>query len=149
MGGYGAIKFGLKSPGTFVFAASMSGAFGVTRFTEKDVPQLWHESLKLFGPLGSEIRKTNDLFEIIGNLPAARVTSLPHFYFDCGTEDAALIFNYNRDLAKLMFDKKIPHEFRQLPGDHSWSYWDKQIREVLEIASQKLRLPRTKRAAGA
>ena len=27
MGGYGAIKFGLKSPQTFVFAASMSGAF--------------------------------------------------------------------------------------------------------------------------
>src|SRR5581483_6227000 len=31
MGGYGAIKFGLKYPATFVFAGSMSGAFGVTR----------------------------------------------------------------------------------------------------------------------
>src|SRR5215210_5007210 len=31
MGGYGAIKFGLKSPATFIFAGSMSGAFGVTR----------------------------------------------------------------------------------------------------------------------
>ena len=150
MGGYGAIKFGLKSPETFVFAASMSGAFGVTRFTEKDVSQVWHASLKLFGPLGSETRKANDLFHIIENFPAARVAAFPYFYFDCGTEDAPLIFNYNRDLAKLMFDKKIPHEFRQLPGDHSWAYWDQQIPHVLEIASQKMRMPAPmKRAAGA
>ena len=153
MGGYGAIKFGLKSPQTFAFAGSMSGAFGVTRFTEKDVPQLWHASLKLFGPLDSETRKTNDLFEIVNGLPPARINSLPFFYFDCGTEDAPYIFTSNRDLAKLMFDKKIPHEFRELPGDHSWAYWDQQIPHVLEIASQKMRLPRTikmgARAAGA
>jgi S-formylglutathione hydrolase FrmB len=153
MGGYGAIKFGLKSPQTFAFAGSMSGAFGVTRFTEKDVPQLWHASLKLFGPLDSETRKTNDLFEIVNGLPPARINSLPFFYFDCGTEDAPYIFTSNRDLAKLMFDKKIPHEFRELPGDHSWAYWDQQIPHVLEIASQKMRMPGTikrgARAAGA
>ncbi|HEX2270921.1 MAG TPA: alpha/beta hydrolase family protein, partial [Pyrinomonadaceae bacterium] len=97
MGGYGAIKFGLKFPQTFAFAASMSGAFGVTRFTEKDVGQLWHASLKLFGPLDSETRKANDIFDIIENMPAARVASLPYFYFDCGTEDAPLIFTFNRD----------------------------------------------------
>jgi len=153
MGGYGAIKFGLKSPQTFAFAGSMSGAFGVTRFTEKDVPQLWHASLKLFGPLDSETRKTNDLFEIVNGLPPARINSLPFFYFDCGTEDAPYIFTSNRDLAKLMFDKKISHEFRELPGDHSWAYWDQQIPHVLEIASQKMRMPGTikrgARAAGA
>ena len=148
MGGYGSIKFGLKSPQTFAFAASMSGAFGVTRFTEKDVGQLWHASLKLFGPLGSETRKANDLFDIIENMPAARVASLPYFYFDCGTEDAPLIFTFNRDLAKLMFEKKIPHEFRQLPGDHSWVYWNRQVRHVLEIAVQRMDIQKT-RSAGA
>lgn len=141
MGGYGAIKFGLKSPATFVFAASTSGAFGVTRFTEKDVPPSWHASLKLFGPLGSETRKANDLFDIIENMPPARFASLPFFYFDCGTEDAPFIFTYNRDLAQLMAVKKIPHEYRQLPGDHSWAYWDQQIRPILEIAAHKMRMP--------
>lgn len=145
MGGYGAIKFGLKSPATFVFAASMSGAFGVTRFTEKDVSQLWHASLKLFGPLGSETRKANDLYEIIEKLPASRIASLPYFYFDCGTEDAPQIFSYNQQLERLMFDKKIPHEFRQLPGDHSWAYWDQQIQPILAIAAQKMRMPRAVR----
>src|SRR6185503_110276 len=84
MGGYGAIKFGFKTPSTFVFAASMSGAFGVTKFTEKEIPELWEESLKLFGPVGSETRLANDVFDILGKLTPARINSLPYFYFDCG-----------------------------------------------------------------
>ena len=149
MGGYGAIKFGLKSPSTFVFAGSMSGAFGVTKFTEKEIPELWKESLKLFGPVGSETRLANDVFEILGKLTPARINSLPYFYFDCGTEDLPLIFPYNRELAGLMFEKKIPHEFRQMPGDHSWGYWDRQVREILKLAAEKMRAPakaRTSRA---
>ncbi len=138
MGGYGAIKFGLKYPSTFVFAGSMSGAFAVTRFTAKES---WGDSLNLFGAIGSETRHDNDLFDIIGKLTPARVSSLPYFYFDCGTEDSRLIFPSNRELAELMVEKKIPHEFRQLPGDHSWAYWDKQVQEILKIAAEKMRLP--------
>lgn len=144
MGGYGALKFGLKSPQTFVFAASMSGAVGVTRFSETEIPQLWQESVKLFGPAGSETRKANDLFEIIRELPAGRIQSLPYFYFDCGTEDSPLLFPFNRELAALMFDKKIPHEYRELPGDHSWVYWDSQVQEILRIVAR--RIPRAKLA---
>lgn len=138
MGGYGAIKFGLKSPQTFVFAASMSGAFGATRWAEKDIPPSWLESLKSFGPPGGDTRQQNDLFEIINKLPAGRIQSLPFFYFDCGTEDLSLIFPYNRELSALMFEKKIPHEFRELPGDHSWGYWDSQVQEILRVAARKM-----------
>ena len=145
MGGYGAIKFGFKTPSTFVFAASMSGAFGATRLSEKEIgASLWGNSLKLFGPVGGETRIANDLFEIINKLAPARVSSLPYFYFDCGTEDSPLIFPFNRELSALMLEKKIPHEFRQLPGDHSWGYWDRQVQEILKIAAQKMRLPPNK-----
>lgn len=144
MGGYGAIKFGLKSPATFVFAASMSGAFGVTRFTEQDGNPRWETSLRAFGPIGSEARKANDLFGLIENLSASQIASLPYFYFDCGTEDSLRNFSANRQLSTLMFEKKILHEFRQLPGDHSWAFWDRQVQEVLKVAAQKMRLPRVK-----
>ena len=149
MGGYGAIKFGLKSPATFVFAASMSGAFSAPRLTDKEIPDSWRESLKNFGASGSQTRTANDLFEILQNLTPARIASLPYFYFDCGTEDSPLIFPSNRELAALMFEKKIPHEFRELPGDHSWAYWDQQVQEVLKIAALKMRLPRTRRTSRA
>lgn len=152
MGGYGAIKFGLKSPQTFAFAASMSGAISITRVPDKDLGQLGPLITKTFGPIGSDTRKTNDIFDIIEGIQPARIGSLPYFYFDCGTEDIPVLFVSNRDLAKLMLEKKIPHEFRQLPGDHSWGYWDKQVQHILHIASQKMRMPpspKTARAAGA
>jgi putative tributyrin esterase len=149
MGGYGAIKFGLKSPATFVFAASMSGAFSAMRLSDKETPESWRPSLKTFGDAGSQTRVANDLFEILQKITAARVASLPYFYFDCGTEDSSLIFPSNRELAALMFEKKIPHEFRELPGDHSWAYWDQQVQEILKIAAEKMRLPRTRRTSRA
>jgi S-formylglutathione hydrolase FrmB len=120
----------------------MSGAFGVTRMTEKELPESWKESVKSFGAAGSETRLSNDVFDILGKLSANRIASLPYFYFDCGTEDASYIFSPNRELSALMFEKKIPHEFRELPGDHSWTYWDRQVQEILKIAAEKMRMPK-------
>jgi putative tributyrin esterase len=139
MGGYGAIKYGLKYPATFAFAASMSGAFGVTRYTQVEMGGAnWEPFLNTFGPVGSETRKANDVFEITRALSAARVASLPYFYFDCGTEDAAQHFKPNRELSELFLEKKIPHEYRELPGNHGWGYWDQQVQVVLRLASEKL-----------
>ena len=138
MGGYGAVKFGLKSPSTFAFAGSMSGAFGITRVNDQGIQwEALKKSLKLFGAVGSDTRKQNDVFELIKQLPANRIPSLPFIYFDCGTEDAG-VFPDNRELATLLVEKKIPHEYRELPGDHSWGYWDRQVQEVLRIALRSL-----------
>jgi S-formylglutathione hydrolase FrmB len=140
MGGYGAFKYGLKYPSTFIFVASMSGAFGVTRYTQNEIGgKDWDEFLKFFGPAGSETRRANDVFEIARGLSAARVASLPYFYFDCGTEDAAQHFKPNRELSEIFLEKKIAHEYRELPGTHSWAYWDQQVREVLRIAAGRFR----------
>ena len=142
MGGYGAIKYGLKYPATFAFAGSMSGAFGVTRYTENEMGgSNWEPFLKTFGPVGSETRKANDVFEITRGLTAARVASLPFFYFDCGTEDVERHVDANRELSQLFLEKKVPHEYRELPGNHSWGYWDQQVQEVLKIAEKQLRMP--------
>ena len=78
MGGYGAIKFGLKTPATFAFVGSMSGAFGITRVNAQ------------------------------------------------GIEWAALKNSLKS------------HEYRELPGDHSWGYWDRQVQEVIKIAVRSL-----------
>jgi len=140
MGGYGALKFGLKSPGTFAFAASLSGALAAASWTEKDLkdPGAARDSvLSVFGPAGSDIRKANDIFEIVRSMTPNRVAGLPYLYLDCGTEDR--LINDNRQFTALLGEKKIPHEYRELPGDHNWAYWDQQVREVLKIAAQKMR----------
>jgi len=144
MGGYGAVKYGLKYPSTFAFAASMSGAFGVTRYTQNEMDSNWEPFLKIFGPPDSETRKANDVFEITRGLSVSRVATLPFFYFDCGTEDAERHVNANRELSQLFMEKKVPHEYRELPGNHSWGYWDQQVQEVLQIAAKQMRMPAAK-----
>jgi putative tributyrin esterase len=143
MGGYGALKFGLKSPETFVFVGSLSGALGIPAATEDDLKNL--KSIRdsvfaVFGPVGSETRKANDIYEIARGLSAARVASLPYIYLDCGTED--FLVAANQQFAAILREKKIPHEYRELPGEHNWAYWDQQVPGVLQLAAQKLRLPR-------
>ena len=54
-------------------------------------------------------------------------------------------FNPNRELSGIFLEKRIPHEYRELPGDHSWAYWDQQVKEVLQIAAEKLRAPKLAR----
>ncbi len=140
MGGYGAFKFGLKHPEMFGLAASMSGAFGAASWNEKELggPGVISESLfKTFGPADSGTRATNDVFKLAREVAARKITPLPYFYVDCGTED--FLFSNNRDFVNLLVELKIPHEYRQRPGAHAWTYWDLQIQEILRLAATHLR----------
>lgn len=140
MGGYGAIKFGLKHPEMFAVAASMSGAFKAPSWTEKELsePGVVRDSVwQSFGPAGSPTRAANDIFKLAREVPAKQIASLPYLYFDCGTED--FFSSDNRDLASLFLELRIPHEYRELPGTHSWPYWDAQLQEIIKLAARKLR----------
>jgi len=140
MGGYGALKFGLKSPGTFAFAGSLSGALAATTWTQDDLKAFRgiNDSLvAAFGARDSSQRKANDIFEIARGLSPPAVSTLPYFYFDCGTEDFFVIAN--EQFAVLLREQKIAHEFRELPGTHGWQYWDQQARELLKVAAEKLK----------
>jgi putative tributyrin esterase len=142
MGGYGALKFGVKYPDKFVFAASISGALDAAARSDGDPRFAWEyirtSIMQTFGATDSATRADNDLYKLVRLLPNERLASLPFFYLDCGTEDGFL--TTNRELATILLERKIPHEFRQLPGKHNWEYWDSQVREVLKIASQKMML---------
>ena len=82
----------------------------------------------------------------IRELTPEAVARLPYLYLDCGTED--FLISNSRDFSALLIEKKVPHEFRELPGTHSWPYWDRQVQEVLRLAAQKLVPARDERAAG-
>src|SRR5256886_8649189 len=101
--------------------------------------------LSVFGPADSETRKANDIFEIVRSMTANRVAGLPYLYLDCGTEDG--FFSSNQQFAALLHEKKIPHEYRELPGEHNWAYWDQQMQEVLKISAQKLHSTRLRNRA--
>lgn len=144
MGGYGSLKFGLKHPGLFVFAGSMSGALGAASWLpDEKLPQFVRPSIaRVYGPADApdnETRKANDIFRLVRELTPERTKALPFLYLDCGTED--FLIAGNRDFSALLIEKKVPHEFRQLPGGHTWPYWDRQVREVLRLAAERLAAP--------
>ena len=135
MGGYGAIKFGLKHPELFALAASLSGAFSAATWELKDFGAISNSLRQAFGPANSETRAANDVPKLTREAKAKN-TTLPFLYVDCGTEDH--LFGDNREFVSLLVELEIPHEYRQLPGSHSWTYWDSQVQEVLRIAAKRL-----------
>lgn len=135
MGGYGSIKFGLKYPEMFSLVGSFSGALGAASFTEKEIGTkgaIAESILGVYGNSESETRQTNDIFQMIRNITPDKIKSLPFIYLDCGTED--FLYQSNRDFADVLQKKKIPHEFRELPGIHDWKFWDSQVQEFLELS---------------
>lgn len=139
MGGYGAIKFGLKYPDLFALAGSFSGALGAASITQKAIPGAIGKTIdEIFGSPESETRKANDLFDIVRRSTPDKIKEFPFLYLDCGTED--FLFQNNRDFVALLLEKKVPHEFRQLPGGHNWKYWDTQVEEFLEVAEQHFKI---------
>lgn len=142
MGGYGALKFAVKYPDKFTFAASMSGALDPAVRTEQNPGFAWDvvrpSITQVFGPAGSPLRTQNDLHKLVRDMPQERLASLPYLYLDCGTEDGWLASN--RALVEILLARKIPHEFRQMPGGHDWGYWDSRVRYVLDLASERMPL---------
>lgn len=136
MGGYGALKFGVKYPDLFAIAGSFSGALRAAEFNEKNAGAIGKSIDVIYGNADSTTRKENDLFELYRTLTPEKIKGLPFIYLDCGTED--FLFQSNRDFAALLVDKKIAHEYRQLPGAHTWDFWNKDVQEFLEIAGKLL-----------
>jgi S-formylglutathione hydrolase FrmB len=138
MGGYGSLKFGLKYPDKFVLVGSFSGALGAASWTDKTLGNNWKvltdSIMSIYGEENSPTRQANDIYKIVREISPETVKTLPFIYLDCGTED--FLIQPNRDFATLLIEKKIPHEFRQLPGRHDWTFWNAQVQEFLRLAEK-------------
>ena len=151
MGGYGSLKFALKHPDLFIFAGSMSGALAAASWLpdEKLLDFVRPSIARVYGPADqpdNETRHANDIFRLVRGLTPEQTKALPFLYLDCGTED--FLIETNRDFSALLIRQKVPHEFRELPGTHSWPYWDRQVQEILRLAAGRLAPAREEKAAG-
>src|SRR5256714_100989 len=90
MGGYGALKFGVKYPDKFSFVASMSGALAAAAWNpqDKDLLDFVKPSIaRVYGAMDAPVRPANDIYKLYDALPPERIAALPYIYLDCGTED--------------------------------------------------------------
>ena len=127
MGGYGALKIGLKRPGIFVAAGGFSSALGVTdpKFDD-DLASFKDQLYRIFGPAGSDTRTSNDILLIAGK---AKPETAPALYLDCGTSDGLL--EESRGLAAVLQKRGIAYEYHEVPGAHTWDYWNRRVEAFL------------------
>jgi S-formylglutathione hydrolase FrmB len=137
MGGYGALRFGLKYPELFGSVSAHSAALldKLPRF-EASEDQTAGVARVLGGSFGNPVDakywERESPFTIVKTSP--KPANLP-IYFDCGTDDD---FGFNvgaQKLHDLLVSRGIPNEFHLYPGGHDMDYFADHLPASLEFHS--------------
>lgn len=128
MGGYGALKCGLRAPNVFSCAAGLSSAADIAEIVQAGKlgsQQYWQD---IFGDPKRVSGSFNDLFAAAeeyakGTLPPVR------FYLWCGTEDG--LYPQTVRLRDQMRALGLNLTYEESPGIHAWKYWDEKIQSVI------------------
>jgi len=120
MGGYGALKLGLRLPERFALAAAMSAVTDL-QSRAKDV-------LGGFYPEGYIVPPEDDLTALARQ--TADKIEKPEFFIGCGTEDVLL--PDSRNFRDTLVSLGYTVNYRESAGIHSWEFWDEYIQYVLE-----------------
>ena len=121
-------------PGQFAFAGGFSGALAVARDPEfgSSLGAEFERMKTIFGPADSQTRRDNDIFALAA---AVRPAAAPYLYVDCGTSDSLL--ESNRELAAVFRKTGLAYEYHELPGAHTWEYWDTRVQQMLSVLMTK------------
>ncbi len=135
MGGYGAVKLGLRQPDNIGYVVSFSGVL--------DVLKLWSESViqpdllpnctvppsfdNIFGSKEQFKGGENDCIELIRSINSLKCPKISLF---CGTGDALL--DMNRSFAKLAQQVGLPCTYQEFEGGHDWNFWNIALEKALK-----------------
>lgn len=130
MGGYGALRIGLKHPDKYssIFAHS-SVIPGPPDFKESLSPDDWRNQFHQLNTDGDL-----DCYHWAERLDRA---TMPRLSFDCGTEDFLLA--HNRNFHDFLANQlHLPHSYAEHPGAHTWEYWDEHVQTALRQHAEVL-----------
>lgn len=130
MGGYGALKLGLRCPDRYAAAASLSGVTDLGRLVSDENPDRLAEGKMIFGSLDEYLGSDDDLFALAEKTARPGI-SKPKLFMACGTDD----FLYQDNLAFKPHIEKLGYDlaWSEKPGAiHEWGYWDEMIQQVLD-----------------
>jgi len=124
MGGYGALRLGMKYASR---VEGISAHSSVTKVTQ--LPQFIPFPAAAFlyaGELDTDLLYWAKMNHV----------HLPPMRFDCGTDDP--LIDANRELHRTLTRMNIRHEYQEFPGSHDWPYWTEHIRETLAFCKAVL-----------
>lgn len=133
MGGFGALRLGLKYNKTFSAAFGLSSALIVedlaTR-SEKDMETLANSIAdcdyyrNIFGDL-SKVRDSDINPEFIVREHLKSGEKLPKIFMACGTED--FLIEQNRNFRNFLRDNMVDITYHESPGVHEWKFWNEYL----------------------
>ena len=133
MGGYGAMKIGLKHHEMFASVNSHSGALGFLRIDPKEAKGLSPEFERIFGKSPKD--GPEDPWAIVQKIDHGRI---PAMRIDCGMGD--FLLDQNRKFHAHLDSLHIPHEYQEYPGSHDWAYWDTHVQQAIVFHVKNLGL---------
>lgn len=125
MGGYGAIRWALRSPETLGVAGGLSPAVQQMSWTSlRGVPFFVRRSLEtVFGRSETESSfRENDLYQILLSDPGLAARA-PRFVLRCGTGDKYRLHHMTSFLDRFLRATGATSEVVLEPGGHDWGYW--------------------------
>lgn len=126
MGAYGALKIALRRPKDFSGVIALSGAFDVAASKNRYAGGSYWEDI--FGPCEKIPGSENDVFSLTEHALVNK--SMPDkLYIACGTSDSHL--PASQKLEKILNTANYPHIYREIPGEHNWDLWDREIELAL------------------
>lgn len=129
MGGYGALKLGLRKPEKFAAVASLSGAvlLGIQMEVMLQIrEQAYWEGI--FGPMDEVENSDNAPLHLLEKLAASNQEA-PRIFLACGEQD--MLFEANQEMSKKLTAFGVEHTFESGAGDHNWVFWDRWIQRAL------------------
>lgn len=132
MGGYGAIRNGLKYHDTFGAIVALSSALildGVYASTYDEVNPIGNRSYyeAIFGNVDELKGSDKDYYALIEGIDK---NECPKIYMACGVDDGLL--PANEQFHNYLTEKEIDHEYVTGPGNHEWDFWDTYIKKALD-----------------
>ena len=133
MGGFGALHTGLAYPETFGKIGALSSALivhEVARMKPGDTNDManYEYYRRCFGDLSKVLDSDNNPETLVRKLKAAKA-KLPEMYIACGTED--FLIENNRELHRFLVEERVPHIYREAPGQHNMAFWSEHIANVV------------------
>lgn len=136
MGGFGAMRNGLKYHETFGAIIALSAAFVLdeTILEEVENPRFPAETMEyrhqVYGEdLKAAIESDRNPEYLIKKM-AEEKTGFPGIYIACGEDD--FLLENNKAIDRLLTEKQIEHTFETGPGSHEWDFWDRYIKKALD-----------------
>lgn len=134
MGGYGAIRNGLKYHDTFGYIAGLSSAMIVDGLEARtnDTPIFIERrdfAESIFGDL-SKVKDSDMNPKRLVEKLKEEGAELPKMYLACGTEDSLL--KANQEMRDFLTDAGVDVTYEEGPGGHEWDFWNRYIKKVVD-----------------